>query len=495
MNIRFDLVRQMLFGNTYPVSTREGIDELFADGLTMGTLIIGRPGTGKTSSLARHIVETFLSRPQQSIFVLDWSGAITDAILTLILQQPEQARENAVKRLIYDEFGNREWAMPFPEFSEAYGSYEDQVQRVSTNLAKLAPALVANAPILGGLGIREIAPQIFRLLCATTNEHNEPWQITEAKKMVLDEGLTRRALKLHGHKIPEAKYFLEKIFLEIKPAERELRTYALLAMLGVIEPREIRARVGFYRPGWTPKEAIDKGMLVIVNGADLINQRNAQHYLFTQVYSLIMAEINKRIPGNPADFPVSLVMDEVYSLISIPGMAEEVGMISPLYRSRKLQLYIVLQSLSQLAKPLDEQIWTIGNKVIFALENKEEAEKIAHQLFKYDPRYTKQPARTAFQNPITEPENGQDRLIADWIQSLRFRECLMRRFISERVAERIITHVNLTRENPANVSIQTLFELKENLLKARAVRVRDALEVINQRYITFEEVRRQPPSV
>jgi type IV secretory pathway TraG/TraD family ATPase VirD4 len=61
-------------------------------------------------------------------------------------------------------------------------------------------------------------------------------------------------------------------------------------------------------------------------------------------------------------------------------MAEEVGMLSPLYRSRKLELYVVLQSLSQLAKPLDEQIWSLGNKVVFAIENKNKAEEVAHQL-------------------------------------------------------------------------------------------------------------------
>ncbi len=188
-----------------------------------------------------------------------------------------------------------------------------------------------------------------------------------------------------------------------------LDTHAITSILGAIEPREIRARLGYDKPGWTAKEAIEKGRLVLVNGASLINQRHAQHYLFTQVYSLIKEEINRRIPDDPDNKPISLVLDEVYSLIGIPGMAEEIGTISPLYRSRKLQLYVVLQSLSQLAKPLDEQIWLLGNKLVFAMENKEEAEKVARQLFKYDPRYLKQPARTINQNNIVEPEAGQDR--------------------------------------------------------------------------------------
>ncbi|HWQ04620.1 MAG TPA: type IV secretory system conjugative DNA transfer family protein [Longilinea sp.] len=490
MNINFGLIKHILWGKLPPVRVWDSQDELFPEGLTMGTLIIGRQGTGKTSSLARQIVDYFISHPNEAVFVLDWSGSITDTILMLIHQRPPDVREKTVKRIIYDELGNREWVVPFPEFSLEFGSFEEQAQRVSTNLAKLAPALISNAPILGGLGLREIAPQIFRLLTAIDNEYYETWQITEAKKLLIDENLLKVAVNRFGYKVPEAKYFIEKIFLPLKPSERELRSYALLSLLGTIEPKEARARVGYYRPGWTPREAIDKGMMVIVNGANMINQRNSQHYLFTQVYSVIMQEVNKRTPGNPEDKPVSLVMDEVYSLIGIPSMAEEIGMISPLYRSRKLQLFVVLQSLSQLAKPLDDQIWSLGNKVVFALENKDEAEKVAHQLFKYDPRYLKQAARINSQNPITEPEHGQDRLIADWIQSFGFRECLMRRYVSEREPEGIIRYVSRTRENP-NWTVN-LSEIKEGLLQARAIRVREALEIINNRSLNNDRSRRPP---
>jgi hypothetical protein len=458
----------------------------------MGTLIIGRQGTGKTSSLSRHIVDYFTTHPEEAIFVLDWSGSITDTILTLILQLPQTTREGALKRLIYDELGHREWVIPFPEFSHLYGDPEEQVQRVATNLGKLEPYLVQQTPVIGGLAIKN-SPNFFRVCTAVTNELGENWQITEVKRLIVDEPLLRRCLKEFGQRIPDAKYYLENIYLTKKSQDKYFDTHAILSILNAVEPREVRARVGYYRPGWTPREAIENGMMVIVNGANMINQRNAQHYLFTQAYSLIMAEINKRAPGNPEDRPVSLVMDEVYSLIGIPGMAEEIGMISPLYRSRKLQLYIVLQSLSQLAKPLDEQIWSLGNKMVFAMENKDEAEKVAHQLFKYDPRYTKQPARTLQQNPITEPEHGQDRIIADWIQNLGFREALMRRFISERQLDPFVRHISKTRDHPSHPPAEPVSALKERLMRERGVQVRDALEVINRRELTRED--RRPPTI
>ena len=50
----------------------------------------------------------------------------------------------------------------------------------------------------------------------------------------------------------------------------------LRSVLGAIEPRAIRARLGYDRPAWTPKEAIEKGLIVLVSGEALINQEQAQ---------------------------------------------------------------------------------------------------------------------------------------------------------------------------------------------------------------------------
>lgn len=125
---------------------QDEVEELYPEGLTMGTLMIGRQGTGKTSSLARHIVDYFMTYPDRAVFVLDWSSSISENILKLIIQKPGEVREKLLKRLVYDELGSPNWVIPFPEFSEAYGSnFEEQVQSVSVNFAKLDPELVTNA--------------------------------------------------------------------------------------------------------------------------------------------------------------------------------------------------------------------------------------------------------------------------------------------------------------------------------------------------------------
>jgi len=465
----------------FPNSRVASYDELLTDGLTIGTLYIGRQGTGKTTSLARHLVDYFKAYPDRAIFVLDWSGSITDSILGLIANEPPRVSEALTARLVYDELGNPDWVIPLPEFSDRYGNtYEEQAQRVANNLVKLAPELVADAPFLAGLGLREIAPQLFRLCTAISDGTDSTWQVTEAKRLLRDLPTMRQAVAKYGNKVPEAKWFFEKAFISLKENERELRTYAILALLGVIETPTARARVGYPRPGWTPREAIRNGLMVIVNGARLINQRNTQHYLFTQAYSLITSEMNRRRPADPNDKPVALVMDEVYSLISIPGMAEEIGMLAPLYRSRKLELYIVLQSLSQLALALRQQIWSIGNIVSFAVSNFEEAYELSQQVFSYDPKTIKLTAKTDTGQPIVETDRGQYLQIANEIQRMKHRECIIRRYQSEKLLDKYVLWVKQTKNTP-QVSIEKVSELKEILLKERAVRVRDALDVINRR--------------
>lgn len=491
----WNLIRKIVFPDNpkFPNSRAASYEELLPPGLTMGTLYIGRQGTGKTSSLARHLVEYFKAYPDRALFVLDWSGSITDSIFSLVAS--DRDFEHLVRRIVYDELGNPEWVVPLPEFSHLYGSSkEEQSQRVAQNLAKLAPELIKDAPFLAGLGLREIAPQLFRLIASISNDKGETWQVTEAKRLLTDTPLLNRVLAVYGNKSPEAKWFFEKAYLPLKQNEKELRTYAILAMLGTIETPEIRARVGSYQPGWTPREAIRGGMMVLVNGSRLINQRNAQHYLFTQVYSLIMSEINKRHPGNPSDRPVALVMDEVYSLLSIPGMAEEVGMLAPLYRSRKVELYIVLQSLSQLALNLQKQIWSIGNIVCFAVSNFEEAYEISQQLFPYDPKIIKVAAKSNTQQPIIEPDRGQYLQSANELQRMNHRECVVRRYISEQVLDSYTRWVRRTKNVSAAAGPMAIYELKNRLLRERGIRVADALNIINRRSFKKEN-KVSPPMI
>jgi hypothetical protein len=397
--------------------------------------------------------------------------------------------------------GNPEWVIPMPEFSMAYGSnFEDQIQRVISNFGKLSPHLIQGAPVLGGLAINEIAPHFFRLLTAMSSDAVDPgetWQITEAKRLMLDLPLLRSSLSKYGSKVPETQWYISREYLspDLKSNEREMRTYALRSLLNIADIREIKARLGYYRPGWTPKEAIEGGKMILIDGANLIGQEHSQHYLFTQAFSLIMQEIKKRRPADPKDKPVSLILDEVYSLLSIPGMAVELSQLSPQYRSRKLQLYIVLQELAQMSEELRPHIWSLGNVVSFAMANFNEAYEIAQQLFRYDPKQQKLPPISDRHQQMMENDRGQYLEVANWIQRLNRRECIIRQHISESQMEERILHIQETKASitVSQIKKSDLDDLKDALLRERGVRVSDALEVINRRH--KEEARNTRPTV
>src|SRR5215216_7807148 len=464
----------------YPNTRLVPYEDLPAEGLTMGTLYIGKQGSGKTTSLSRLIVEQFKKYPDRAIFILDSKGSNADEILALLAKEPNWERLS--KRIVYDDFGNPDWVIPLPEFSHMYGtSFDEQAHRVATNLQNLAPELVKGAPYIAGLGLQEIAPQLFRIESSVSDELNRTWQVTETRALLTSMPLLKKMVAKYGYKVPKAKEYFEKEFFPLSPNEKELRTYAIRALLGPTEAPEIRARLGYHQPRWTPREAIKEGLLVIIDGSRLNNRKAVQHYLFTQAFSLIMAEINKRRPADPNDKPVSLILDEVYSLFKIPSMAPEISQLAPQYRSRKLQLYIVLQELEQMSEELQPHIWSLGNIVCFGISNFDEAYKIAQQLFKYEPKSIKLDPTSNTSQPLVETDRGQYLQIANNIQRLAHRECIIRRYQSERVMEKNILWVKKTKDVPIGPARISVSELKEKLLRDRGIRVEAALEAIRER--------------
>ncbi len=488
--IDFKLLMRILAGQQPPARVAwTSKDDLYEAGATRGTLIIGDPGVGKTRYAAMQIFKKFKAFPNQAIFVFDWSGSLTNTILELIVRDPDY--ENLLKRAVLDELGNPEWVCPKPEFHPDYGlTNEEQVNRVVDNMDRLAIHLSKTAEFLTKTSIEEIGKELMRLLTAITNEFGETWQVTEGKRLLIDLALLKNAVRKFGHLQSAARWYFIHEYLPkdfMRSSEKQLATKALRFILGKIEGRESRATLGYYRPGWTPKEATERGLLILIDAHRMINQPTAQHYLLMQNFSLVMAWINKREVDDPSYEPAMIAFDETYTILKIPGMAEWLGMVSPLYRSRKFQLLIIIQALWQLDRSLAQQIWTLGNIVSFAVSNIDEASKIAKQLFSYEPRYVKNPPKTEYQNPTTESLQGQDRLNADWIQNLKAREVVMRRYINEQVREPRILFIPKTSDFPNTRPYLDLKEVKQRLIEERGVRVREALEIINKRDIDIRK--------
>lgn len=457
-------------------------DDLHEASATRGTLIIGDPGSGKTRYAAMQIVKRWKASPHP-VFVFDWSGGITNCILELLSKDKDH--EDLLEKVILDELGNNEITIPKPEFHPSYGlTDEEQVARVIDNMDYLATYLSETASFVTGVSIREIGKHLLRILQVIKNEHDESWQITEALDLITDQNMLRRACTKYGqYALPSKRYF-ERQYLPkdiMPPHEKQLLTTALRTLLGTIDGRIPRATLGYYKPGYTPKEVDENNLLSLVDAHQMINTPAAQHYLLAQSFSHVMTWINKREVDDPKNKLAEIDFDETVSILKIPGFAEKLGSVSPLYRSRKVSLMIIIQALWQLDENLREQIWNLANVVSFTVSNIKDAEAISQQLLNYDPKFVKNYAKTAVQNNTTEPEGGQTRIAADWLQNLKAREFIMRRYITEQTREKGVQYVQRTDDFPSGPSYISVPEIKKELMRRRGVPIRDALEIVKDR--------------
>ena len=475
-------------------------DTIFFDSLTRGLLVSGNPGTGKTTWLAMEKLRYALTYPDRPIVSLDASGSLTNEFIELASLLPHPQREQVLRRIVLDIPGHEQWVVPKPMFDPECGlTDEEQVQKAVSIGNQLNSHKRTQTPMMAD-SLETTAPMLYRLLMVIKGVHGESWQITEAKKFLVDRyegGLLWNACKKFGGNAPEAKWHFEHTLLrrDISPQDVASQTKALISALSTIETKPLRARYGYFRSGVTAKEVIDNGLIYLVSGEKLANQEGAQAFVFWAEFASLRAIISKRTPHDPNDKPVLLVIDEVYRLFEIEGMAKALGEISTYFRSRKLMPVIVIQAYWQLTDDLKEQIWNLGNIVCFAMENHKDAYTLSQQLFKYDSKRAKWHAASDRSNPTAEPDRGQYLTDANWIQNLNWRQAVMRRYVNERDKERFVIFVERTREKPIGQPRVPLSELKEELLKRRAIPVSDALEVINQRKLIYKQKAGKRPAV
>ncbi len=147
-------------------------------------------------------------------------------------------------------------------------------------------------------------------------------------------------------------------------------------------------------------------------------------------------------------------------------------------------------------KDLREHIWSAGNRVIFNLSNHNDAYEVAKQIFPYDPRRIKLEAKTETQNPVSEPDRGQYLEIANWIQQLTERECIIKRHLTEQRLDPYVRHIPRTPDIAAydRVSDRQGDEVKDMLIRRHGIGIKDAMREVNERLRGIPTTRK-PPTV
>src|SRR3990172_817988 len=190
-------------------------------GLVMSTVFVGRQGAGKTYSLALELLEQIKHHPEQSFFIFDWSGGLTNTLFQLVLS--DSMKSEILTRLVYDAMGGRTikgdaYIMPMPEFSRDYDPektwlerVEDQADRVQRTFEALNPNLVELNPTMGGRPIKALLPNLLILANAVVDEKGCSWQITEATKL-LNSDVRKNALFEFGKSVGKALDYFRTTF-------------------------------------------------------------------------------------------------------------------------------------------------------------------------------------------------------------------------------------------------------------------------------------------
>lgn len=263
-------------------------------GLAMSSVFLGRQGAGKTYALAMELLEHIKTHPHESFVIFDWSGGLINTLFRLALS--DKKRNEILPRLVYDAMGGRtingnQYVMPMPEFSESYDPekawlerIEDQVDRVQRVIEALNTDLIKQNPTLGGRPIKSLLPNILLLVNAITDERGNSWQITEVTKL-LDDNIRKAALRSFGGRVGKALEYFTRHFTGRDKIDRDMAD-ALADVLDILKSRRLRARMGYPYPGWTPGEAIKKGLVVACDGSGMTNNHKQKDYAYLQLFTL-----------------------------------------------------------------------------------------------------------------------------------------------------------------------------------------------------------------
>jgi hypothetical protein len=467
---------------------------LHEKGLTLATAIVGRQGIGKTYALAVEIIELMLAHPEQAFVIFDWSGGLIFILMLLILSDPK--KWVLLPRLVYDPLAGRKingqtYIVPMSVFSEKHDPEkqrleraEDQADRVRRVFEALNEDLIKRNPTMGGRPIKALLPNLLLLANAVEDKNGGNWQITEVLRL-LNPDVRKQALTNFGYKVKKAVDYFTNTFTGKTKLDKDMAN-TLGDILDVLRSQRVRARVGSGHAGYTFSEGIPKGQIFFIDGSDLPSNSGEKDFLFLQLLFLFLDELNKRPASRSGYHPVNLIIDEVYTFHEIPSVSSLLAHLPSEYRSRKLQFFLVLQSLKQLAgekdgkKGLRDVFFSFGNLILFSLFDIEDCFTMVENLFPFDSQMVKVPARHDGQHDIMQNRDEQTAVKAYELQHFSKRECYVRSFIDEDRMDKII-HVGRTREVRITATEEDVERLKDKLTLERGVLLSKAEKMIGAR--------------
>jgi hypothetical protein len=450
-----------------------GVVKLPDAGRTLGTRVVGEAGSGKSVLLAAIAFGDFI----RGIPVVLWdhNGGMIDAYFAQVLGHPE--KDNLQERIRYVEFGNPEFAYGMPFYYDAGGDDPFTMsQRLVDILLKLYPEL-SNAPVLGEASVVQLGTMVGTILSAITDEEGNRWQVTEAPDLLLNFNSPRWAKIRHdlGDRIAPAEKFLTETFSKLTPAERRTRSWSFESRIwSYLNSPSLKATVGQGKPSIDWHEVVRKHFAVIFDFRNLSSQQPLEQ-LSLLTFDNFLTFLKKR--GIGAQDPISLVIDELPTLLEYQSIEPDVRSLATRFRAYRLWPTIGHQALYQLSPKLREAAWSFRNQIIGQQANVGDAESVVANL-------------------LNIGDLIERSAIAGLMQRLPARRFLFRRQRSEQEVDRQ-TYWIRTLEMPevAQISNVAVTTAKQANLERFSTRVTDARRMIEDRLSTSTDFVQTRPGM
>ena len=455
---------------------------IFDAARTLGTRVLGEPGSGKSVLLAASFTFPDFQRGIPTVLV-DVNGGLIDTHWALVLAQGRRLAESMMQRIRYVDVGNYTYAYGRPFYYWLPGDDAFAVaQRPLEIFMKLSPAL-REAPILGESSLRQVGTAVGMLAATMTDGAGGIWQITEALDMLMhyNDPLWKAIMDSAAPAVPDAVRFMRESYAQWDREQQRNRRWAFESRCWpYLSSRVLRATVGQGVPGVAWDDVVREGLCVMLDFRHLQDRARRDELSLLWLQSLI-EYFERRGVGHVK--PLSLVLDEVPALLENPAMEPEVRRLINRYRAMKVWPVLAHQSLSQLSPALRESAWSFGNQIVGKQLNVDACIEVARNLIAADPYRIKTPAQRDGQMPMMMPVSEQERELAAWLQQRAGRQFLVRRYYDEETPDSAVRFISRTPDVDAlqRVTAAQIEAAKEANLKAFARPVEGVLRAIDAR--------------
>jgi hypothetical protein len=385
-------------------------------GLSLGLLLLGAAGTGKTTYAALLGLHGLGKGYPQVI--IDPTGTLSTTIIFLLLRYlrelpPEQRPacwQQLRKRLLFIDVGAQDSVVPFPIYYFRTGSesLREVSERFIETLRLAQPQLLQASVTFPRL--RRVGLNAGMLLASLG------FQLTEVEDLLfntlawMESGRFDEAIRRNPEAKAAVSYFRNHYLPLSRSAKAELISPFLDQVFTLSTDPKLMALFSASSPGLNWEDVLEKRHHTVILDCKNITDPESRRFALLWIVQNLVEHLKTR---GRRELPLGVIIDEFADLSTPvtdgrnPLAALFDTLIQRYCRNHHIFLSVALQSLNQLDQTLRNTVLSLGTIVVGRLSTPEEARLLADVLFRTNPYFVKYNHRVWAHEPVINSYSGR----------------------------------------------------------------------------------------